>query len=182
MRGVGGVVGGLLAGLAVGALGYALTFAYSADVPLLVCLTAGVLAAVVALSLRVLPPEDASTLLPTEPRRVTVATSFGDLRSTEVRLSTAVGDQDRFEDRLQPHLTALAVELIRQRLGLRWPAQRALVREQVDPAVWELLSAPPGSFRAEWSRVESWVAGLEDLAASGGVPAVSTDLTEGAAR
>ena len=154
---------GLLLGLAAGGLAYGLALLYRVDVPLVVCLVAGVVAAAAGLVLERFPYDDQVELVPRVRERTTMRTSFGDLRTVEDRLVGGAQDQDRFDARLRPQLIALAVELLRQRHGLRWPAQRAQVRAVVGQDVWELLSAPVGSFRAERRRVETWIDAIEKI-------------------
>lgn len=154
---------GLLSGLAAGGLAYGLALLYRVDVPLVVCLVAGLVATGAGLMLERLPFDDEVELVPRVRERALTRTSFGDLRTVEDRLSGGAHDQDRFDARLRPQLTALAVELLRQRHGLRWPAQRAEVRAVVGQDVWELLSAPVGSFRAERGRVETWIDAIEKI-------------------
>lgn len=157
------VAGVLVAGLAVGGLGYALTLLYEVPVPLVVCLAAGLVAATAWAVLRNLPADDLGPLVPDPPGRAQNQAAFADLSGLETLLGSAVDDQDRFDHRVRPALSAIATDLLRQRHGLYWPAHRARIEGLVRPGLWQLLTAPPGSVATGRDRIATWIEELEQL-------------------
>lgn len=153
----------VLAGLVLGVLTYLYSLPLSIIVPVVVCLAGGLLAAAVWTVLRGLDPMDDVEQVPPPVPTPSQRIAFADLLGLETQLGSAVDDQERFDDRLRPQLSVLAVELLRQRRGLRWPEQRAEIRTAVAPGVWELLTAPPGAVRGGRSQVERWISDLEAM-------------------
>jgi len=157
------VAGVFVAGLAVGGFGYALTLLYEVPVPLVVCLAAGLVAATAWAVLRTLPVDDLGHLVPDPPGRAQGQAAFADLSGLEALLGSAVDDQDRFDHRVRPALSAIATDLLRQRHGLHWPAHRAQIERLVRPGLWQLLTAPPASVPTGRAQIASWIEELEQL-------------------
>lgn len=133
--------------------------------PWAVTLPAGLVAGGLAAVLRRLPVEDPMLVLPTPPGRSSVTASFGDLAGLQVTVKQDCLDAGRFESRLRPRLTALAVERLWQhhRLDWRTDAGQAAAREVLSPALVELLTAAPRSLQPTPRTLRRWTADLEDL-------------------
>jgi hypothetical protein len=152
----GALLGLVAVGLASGGGGVDLPW----PVPVLAGLGLGLLAAVA----RGLPGRDPVPALAEPPARATTA-AFGDLGALRFSVDQDSRDPDRFESRLRPRLTALAVERLWQRRGLDWRTDvgRAAALDVLSPDLVALLTAPPHALRLTPSALDTWIRDLEAL-------------------
>ncbi|WP_299959750.1 hypothetical protein [uncultured Modestobacter sp.] len=156
----------LLAGALAGVAVLLVAHATGTDLPATVAVPAGLVAgALLALALRLpttdpAPPEPAPA-----PRAGSADAGLGDLGSLVFTLDAASRDADRFEVRVRPRLTALAVDRLWHAHGLDWhtPAGRAAAEPLLGPHTRALLTAPPGTLRLTPAALQDWTEELESL-------------------
>ena len=155
------LLGGLLAGAAVVGVGHAAGFA----VPWAIALPAGLAAGAGTLLARTLPPDDPPPAAPSLPAPPGGPAAFGDLASLRFLVETDAKAPARFETRLRPRLTDLAVERLWQRHRLDWrtDAGRAAALPLLGPGLTALLTAPPLTLRLDPPTLLDWLRELEDL-------------------
>jgi hypothetical protein len=121
----------------------------------------GVLAAVAAH----LPHADTGDLEPPASSPSTAIATLGDYGNLHFAIQGAAGDRDRFEQRIRPRLSALAVELLWQRRGLDWhrDADQLPARDVVGPQTWALLTAPEHTVRLSPRSLDALLDELEAL-------------------
>jgi hypothetical protein len=129
-------------------------------VPVLAGLGVGLLAAVA----QGLPGGD-PVPAPAEPPVRPATAAFGDLGALRFSVDQDSRDADRFESRLRPRLTALAVERLWQRRGLDWhtDAGRSAALDVLSPDLVALLTAPPHALRLTPRALDTWIRDLEAL-------------------
>ncbi len=153
----------VLVGLVLGGLGFVLSLLYDVGVPLAVCLVTGVLICAGGTALADLPREDAGDLAPGSEPVAQQRSSFGDLHALQSRFAAADGDAARFEDRVRRPLADLAVERLRTRQGSDDRIGPEGAQAHLDPVIWQLLTAPAGSFPARPEQAAVWVHAIESL-------------------
>jgi hypothetical protein len=129
-------------------------------VPVVAGLAVGLLAAVGAL-LPGTDPAPAAALAPEHPSTA----AFGDLGALRFAVDQDSRDPERFETRMRPRLTALAVERLWQRRGLDWrtEAGRAAALAVLTPDLVALLTAPPHALALTPRALDRWIRDLEAL-------------------
>ena len=155
----------LLGGLALGAVVVAVGRAAGFAVPWPVALLAGLAVGAGAVLALTLPPDDPLPAAPPVPAAHAGSTAFGDLGSLWFLVEADAQAPARFEVRLRPRLTALAVERLWQRHRLDWrtDAGRAAALPLLGPGLTDLLTAPPHTLRLDPPALQRWVSELEDL-------------------
>lgn len=118
-------------------------------VPWWVALPAGAAFGVLAAVAAALPHSDAAELEPPSGTPTTATAALGDFGALHFAVQGAAGDRDRFEQRVRPRLSALAIELLWQRRGLDWrrDADQLPARAVLGPEAWALLTAPEHTLR-----------------------------------
>lgn len=153
----------LVLGLLGGGLAFGLSLLYDAGVPITVCLVGGVLICGGGWALSGQSTEDVGELAPrSEPGREQ-RSSFGDLHTVQARFAAAIGDTDRFEDRVRRPLAQLTAERLRQRHHIDWLDQPDRARAILDPQLWQLLTAPGGRCAPTVEQTRIWVSAIERL-------------------
>ncbi|MBA2390745.1 MAG: hypothetical protein H0V67_10875 [Geodermatophilaceae bacterium] len=150
-------------GLVLGGLGFVVSLLYDAGMPIAVCMVGGVVLCAAGTALSRLPVEDAGDLAPDSEPGAEQRSSFGDLHTLQSRFVGAVGDTERFEDRVRRPLAELAAERLRQLHRVDHRAQPERAQQLVHPVVWELLTAPRGAFPASRAQTEAWTEAIEKL-------------------
>ena len=92
-------------------------------------------------------------------------TALGDFGALHFAVQGAAGDRDRFEQRVRPRLSALAIELLWQRRGLDWrrDADQLPARAVLGPQSWALLTAPEHTLRLSPRSLDALLDELEAL-------------------
>ena len=134
------------------------------DLPLAVPVLAGLGIGLLAAVADRLPGTDPVPAAPEPPTRAGTA-AFGDLGALRFTVDQDSRDAERFENRLRPRLTALAVERLWQRRGLDWrtDAGRAAALAVLPPDLVALLTAPPHALQLTPRSLDRWIHALEDL-------------------
>jgi hypothetical protein len=134
-------------------------------VPWWVALPAGAALGVLAVVAAHLPHSDPGELEPPASSPSTATSALGDYGALHFAVQGAAGDRDRFEQRIRPRLSALAVELLWQRRGLDWrrDADQLPAREVVGPRTWALLTAPEHTLRLSPRSLDALLDELEAL-------------------
>jgi hypothetical protein len=153
----GGAVAGAVAAVAGEMAGLGLPWAVTVPTGLVIGVLAGTAGR--------LPPGDPDSAPATVQTTSAVTTAFGDLGALRFSVEQDSRDADRFEVRLRPRLSALAVERLWQRHRLDWrtDAGRTAARPLLPPGVLELLTAPPHTLRLTPQTLARWTRDLEDL-------------------
>lgn len=134
-------------------------------VPWWVALPAGAAFGVLAAVGASLPHSDAADLEPTSAAPTTATAALGDFGALHFAVQGAAADRDRFEQRVRPRLSALAVELLWQRRGLDWrrDADQLEARAALGPQTWALLTAPEHTLRLSPRSLDALLDELEAL-------------------
>ena len=154
-----------LAGLALGAVAVGVARAAGHALSWPVALAGGLVLGVAAALAVVLPGDDPAPVPPDVPAAPAVAGTFGDLARLRLVVEADVRDPARFEGRLRPRLTGLAVERLwlRHRLDWRTDEGRAAALALLGPELTALLTAPPGTLQPDPGTLLRWTRELEDL-------------------
>lgn len=134
-------------------------------VPWWVALPAGAALGALAAVAAHLPQTDPGELEPPASWPTTSSAALGDYGALHFAVQGAATDRDRFEQRVRPRLSALAVELLWQRRGLDWrrDADQLPAREVVGPHTWALLTAPEHTLRLSPRSLDALLDELEAL-------------------
>jgi len=134
-------------------------------VPWWVALPAGAAFGVLAAVAASLPHSDAVDLEPASGGPTTASAALGDFGALHFAVQGAARDPDRFEQRVRPRLSALAIELLWQRRGLDWrrDADQLPARAALGPQTWALLTAPEHTLRLSPRSLDALLDELEAL-------------------